>query len=114
MRYRGETGFSVHARVDCHEKQIRANDQKNSMAQHLSQNQPDQVRNKDVFSFKVITTGERSLTRQLREAQKTANDIPSLPTICPQRHHRKRQRTWKLVNISAEHLNYFLENFYFQ
>ena len=47
------------------------------MAQHLSQNQPDQVRNKDVFSFKVITTGERPLTRQLREAQKTDNDIPS-------------------------------------
>ena len=67
----------AHARIDCHEKQIRANDQKNSMAQHLSQHHPAQVRNKDVFSFKVMTTGERPLTRQLREAQKIANDIPS-------------------------------------
>ena len=77
MRYRGETGFSAHARIDCHEKQIRANDQKNSMAQHLTQHHPDQRRNKDVFSFKVMATGERPLTRQLREAQKIANDIPS-------------------------------------
>ena len=77
MRYRGETGFSAHARIDCHEKQIRANDQRNSMAQHLSQHHPDQVKNKDAFSFKVMATGERPLTRQLREAQKIANDIPS-------------------------------------
>ena len=41
MRYRGETGFSAHARIDCHEKQIWANDQRNSMAQHLSQHHPD-------------------------------------------------------------------------
>ena len=77
MRYRGETGFSAHARIDCHEKQIWANDQRNSMSQHLSQHQPDQVKNKDAFSFKVMATGERPLTRQLREAHKIANDIPS-------------------------------------
>ena len=77
MRYRGETGFSAHARIDCHEKQIQANDQRNSMAQHLTQHHPDQVKNKRVFSFNVQTTGERPLTRQLREAQKIANDIPS-------------------------------------
>ena len=77
MRYRGETGFSAHARIECHEKQIRANDQKNSMAQHLAQHHPDQVKNKDVFSFKVMATGERPLTRQLREAQKIANDVNS-------------------------------------
>ena len=47
------------------------------MAQHLSQHHPDQVKNKDAFSFKVMATGERPLTRQLREAQKIANDIPS-------------------------------------
>ena len=70
-------GFSAHTRVDCHEKQIRVNDQKNSMAQHLTQHHPAQVKNKDVFTFKVMTTGERPLTRQLREAQKIANDIPS-------------------------------------
>ena len=29
------------------------------------------------LSFKVVTSGERPLTRQLREAQKIANDIPS-------------------------------------
>ena len=47
------------------------------MAQHLAQHHPAQVRNKDVFAFKVMATGERPLTRQLREAQKIANDIPS-------------------------------------
>ena len=77
MRYRGESGFSAHARIDSHEKQIRANDQKNSMAQHLSQHHPDQVKKFDAFSFKVMATGERPLTRQLREAQKIANDVNS-------------------------------------
>ena len=47
------------------------------MAQHLSQHHPNQVKNKDAFSFKVMATGERPLTRQLREAQKIANNIPS-------------------------------------
>ena len=47
------------------------------MAQHLSQHHPDQVKNKDAFSFKVMATGERPLTRQLREAQKIANDVNS-------------------------------------
>ena len=31
----------------------------------------------EVFNFEVATTGDRPLTRQLREAQKIANDIPS-------------------------------------
>ena len=76
-RYRGETGFSAHARIDCHEKQIRANDHKNSMAQHLATDHPAQRKNAETFSFRVVTAGERPLTRQLREAQKIANDIPS-------------------------------------
>ena len=69
--------FKTRSKKMTAEKQIRANDQRNSMAQHLSQHHPDQARNKEVFSFKVMTTGERPLTRQLREAQKIANDIPS-------------------------------------
>ena len=47
------------------------------MAQHLTEHHPAQKKNKDAFSFKVVTTGERPLTRQLREAQLIANDIPS-------------------------------------
>ena len=35
-RYRGETGFSAHARIESHEKNIRTNEQKNSLAQHLT------------------------------------------------------------------------------
>ena len=76
-RYRGETGFSAHARINSHEKEIRTNDQRNSMAQHLTINHPAQRKNVDAFSFMVVTAGERPLTRQLREAQKIANDIPS-------------------------------------
>ena len=56
-------GFSAHARVDC-QKQIRANNQKNALAQHLSQHHPAQIKNKDMFTFKVMATGERPLTRQ--------------------------------------------------
>ena len=76
-RYCGETGFSAHARINSHEKQIRADDQRNSMAQHLASNHPTQRKKAEVFSFKVVTTGEKPLTRQLREAQKIANDISS-------------------------------------
>ena len=76
-RYRGETGFSAHARIESHEKQIRSEDQRNSMAQHLTNCHPAQRKNPNTFMFKVVTSGERPLTRQLREAQKIANDIPS-------------------------------------
>ena len=75
-KYRGETGFSAHARIESHEKQIRTNEQKNSMAQHLTSDHPAQKKNVNAFSFKVVTAGERPLTRQLREAQLIANDIP--------------------------------------
>ena len=47
------------------------------MPQHLAQHHPDQVKSLDAFSFKVMATGERPLTRQLREAQKIANDVSS-------------------------------------
>ena len=50
---------------------------KRTLAQHLTTDHPDQRKNVDAFSFKVVTAGERPLTRQLREAQKIANDIPS-------------------------------------
>ena len=49
---------------------------KNSMAQHLATDHPAQRKKPESFAFKVVTTGERPLTRQLREAQKIANDIP--------------------------------------
>ena len=77
MRYRGETGFGAHARIKSHEAQIRSNDQRSSMAQHLTQKHPGQKKNVEVFNFEVATTGERPLTRQLREAQRIANDAAS-------------------------------------
>ena len=48
-----------------------------TMAQHLSQRHPSQKKNVEVFNFEVVTTGERPLTRQLREAQRIANDMAS-------------------------------------
>ena len=45
------------------------------MAQHLTSDHPAQRKKADTFSFSVLTTGP--LTRQLREAQKIANDVPS-------------------------------------
>ena len=46
------------------------------MAQHLTSDHPAQKKNVNTFSFKVVKAGERPLTRQLREAQLIANDIP--------------------------------------
>ena len=77
MRYRGETGFNAHARIQSHEAQIRACSERSTMAQHLSQRHPSQKKNVEVFNFEVVTTGERPLTRQLREAQRIANDMAS-------------------------------------
>ena len=74
-RYRGESGFSVHARIKTLTRN-KSDDQRNSMAQHLTLNHPAQRKNPTIFPFKVVTSGERPLTRQLREAQKIANDIP--------------------------------------
>ena len=75
-RYRGESGFNAHARIDTHEKQIRGNVQTNSMARHLTEEHPDRRRDPTAFSFRVEKAGERPLTRQIREAQKIANETP--------------------------------------
>ena len=76
MRYRGETGFNAHARIDTHEKQIRGNIEANSMARHLEEEHPARRRDPTAFSFTVERAGERPLTRQMREAQKIANQAP--------------------------------------
>ena len=39
-RYRGETGFNAHARLETHEKQILGSVQANSMAWHLTNTFP--------------------------------------------------------------------------
>ena len=76
MRYRGETGFNAHARLDTHEKQIRGNVQVNSMARHLAEEHPARRRDPSAYSFTVEKAGERPLPRQIREAQKIANEAP--------------------------------------
>ena len=76
MRYRGETGFNAHSRIDCHEKQIRGNVEANSMARHLAEEHPARRRDHTAFTFTVERAGERPLTRQMREAQKIANEAP--------------------------------------
>ena len=76
MRYRGETGFNAHARLDTHERQIRGNLEANSMARHLADEHPARRRDPAAFTFTVERAGERPLTRQMREAQKIANEAP--------------------------------------
>ena len=73
-RYRGETGFNAQARLDTHEKQIRGSVQANSMARHLTEEHPARRRDPTTFSFRVEKAGERPLPRQIREAQKIANE----------------------------------------
>ena len=63
-RYRGETGFSAHARIEAHEKQTQANDMKNSMAQHLTTDHPAQRKNpisRDHASSHPITADKGQL-----------------------------------------------------
>ena len=69
-RYRGETGFNAHARLDTHEKQIRGSVQANSMARHLTEEHPARRRDPTTFSFQVEKAGEW----QIPEAQK--NETP--------------------------------------
>ena len=76
MRYGGETGFNAHARLDTHEKQIRGNLEANSMARHMAEEHPARRRDPTAFTFTVERAGERPLTRQMREAQKIANEAP--------------------------------------
>ena len=47
----------------------------------------DSSQSPETFSFKAVTTGERPLTRQLREAQNIANDIPSGQLIISRNEH---------------------------
>ena len=70
-RYRGESGFNAHARLDTHEKQIRGSVQANSLARHLTEKHPAMARRRDptTFSFRVEKAGERPLPRQIREDQ---------------------------------------------
>ena len=72
----GETWFNAHARIDTHEKQIRGNVEVNSMARHLEEEHLARRRDPTTFSFTVERAGERPLTRQIREAQKIANEAP--------------------------------------
>ena len=67
---------NAHARIDTHEKQIRGNIEANSMARHLEEEHPARRRDPTTFSFTVERAGERPLTRQMREAQKIANEAP--------------------------------------
>ena len=73
-RYRGETGFNAHARLDTHERQIRGNVEANSMARHLADEHPARRRDPTAFSFTVERAGEWPLTRQMREA----NEAPGM------------------------------------
>ena len=75
-RYRGEMGFSSHARLDTHKEQIRGSGQANSMARHLTEKHPARRRDPITFSFQVEKAGEQPLLRQIREAQKIANETP--------------------------------------
>ena len=77
-RYRGETGFNAHARIDTHEREIRGNVETNSMARHLEEEHPARRRDPTTFTFTVERAGERPLTRQRREAQKIANEAPGM------------------------------------
>ena len=49
-RYRGETGFNAHARLETHEKQIRGSVQANSVAPHLTEEQPARRRDPTTFN----------------------------------------------------------------
>ena len=76
MQYRGETGFNAHSRIDTDEKQIRGNVEANSMARHLAEEHLARRQDHTAFTLTVERVGERPLTRQMREAQKIANEAP--------------------------------------
>ena len=46
------------------------------MARHLTEEHPARRRDPTTFSFRVEKAGERPLPRQIREAQKIANETP--------------------------------------
>ena len=50
----------------------------NSIARHLDEEHPTRRRDPTAISFTVERAGERPLTRQMREAQKIANEAPGM------------------------------------
>ena len=50
----------------------------NSKARHLEEEHPARRRDPTTFTFTVERAGERPLTRQMREAQKIANEAPGM------------------------------------
>ena len=72
----GQDGFNAHARLDTHKKLIRGSVQANSMARHLTEEHPARRRDPTTFSFRLEKAGEQPLPRQIRGAQKIANETP--------------------------------------
>ena len=59
--YIGETGFGAHSRVSQHQADIRVNSATNSLAQHLSEEHPEHIRDPSIFTFSVNKTGQQIL-----------------------------------------------------
>ena len=76
--YRGETGFGAHSRVTQHRADIRSNSVTNSLAQHISEEHPEHLRDPSLFSFSVNRTGPKALERLVREACQIVNTPPNL------------------------------------
>ena len=78
-RYRGESGFGGHARIDGrggHKDDIRLQNQKNSAAQHLRQKHPEREGDPTAIKFTVTKTNKKPLERVCREAVQIAADPP--------------------------------------
>ena len=75
-QYKGETGSGAHTRISSHKAEIRANQDTNSMAAHLSTEHPDYSRDPLAIKFSVTRTGPKCLERQVREAVQIANMDP--------------------------------------
>ena len=79
-RYRGESGFGGHARIDGkggHKDDIRLKNLKNSAAQHLNQKHPEREGDLTAIKFKVTKTNKKPLERVCREAVQIAADPPN-------------------------------------
>ena len=78
-RYRGESGFGGHARIDGrggHKDDIRLKNLKNSAAQHLRDKHPEREGDLTAIKFKVTKTNKKPLERVCREAVQIAADPP--------------------------------------
>ena len=74
-RYRGESGFCGHARIDGrggHKDDIRLKNLKNSAAQHLREKHPEREGDITAVKFKVTKTNKKPLERVCREAVQIA------------------------------------------